>query len=103
MDFPKAYNCLPLDLIVAKLEACGLAEESLRLISDYLSYCKQRTKIGSAYSDWANAIRGFLKALYWVLYFSIFLLMTFLLLLKSQAFVILQMITLCIPMAATFT
>ena len=51
MDFPKAYNCLPLDLIVAKLEACGLAEESLRLISDYLSYCKQRTKIGSAYSD----------------------------------------------------
>ena len=44
--------------MVAKLEAYSLAIESLQLISDYLSYRKQRTKIGSAYSDWANIIRG---------------------------------------------
>ena len=44
--------------MVAKLEAYDLAKESLQLISDYLSYRKQRTKIGSAYSDWANVIRG---------------------------------------------
>ena len=53
----KAYDCLPHDLMAAKLEAYGLAKESLQLISDYLSYCKQRTKPGSAYSDWANVIR----------------------------------------------
>ena len=58
MDLPKAYDCLPHDLIVAKLEACGLPKESLQLINDYLSYRKQRTKIGSAQSDWANVIRG---------------------------------------------
>ena len=57
MDLSKAYDCLPHDLMVAKLEAYGLAKESLQLISDYLSYRKQRTKIGSAYSDWANVIR----------------------------------------------
>ena len=58
MDLSKAYDCLPHDLMVAILEVYGLAEESLQVISDYLSYRKQKTKIGSAYSDWANAIRG---------------------------------------------
>ena len=51
MDLSKAYDCLPHDLMVAKLEVYGLAKENLHLISDYLSYRKQRTKIGSACSD----------------------------------------------------
>ena len=58
MDLSKTYDCLPHDLMVAKLEAYGLAKESLQLISDYLSYRKQRTKIDSACCDWANVIRG---------------------------------------------
>ena len=57
MDLSKAYVCLPHDLMVAKLEAYGLAKESLQLICDYLSYRKQTTKTGSAYSDWANIFR----------------------------------------------
>ena len=60
MDLSKAYDCLPHDLMVAKLEAYGLAKESLQLISDYLSYRKQRTKTDSAESDWDTE---FLKAL----------------------------------------
>ena len=56
MDLSKAYDCLPHELMAAKLEAYCHAKESLQLISDYLSYRKQRTKIGSAYKDWANAI-----------------------------------------------
>ena len=58
MDLSKAYDCLSHDLMVAKLETYGLAKESLQLRSDYLSYRKQRTKTGSAYSDWTNVIRG---------------------------------------------
>ena len=42
--------------MVAKLEACGLTKEGLQSISDYLSHRKQRTKIVSAYSDWAGTI-----------------------------------------------
>ena len=57
MDLSKTYGLLH-DLMVAKLEAYGISKESLQLISDYLSYRKQWTKIGSAYSDWANNIRG---------------------------------------------
>ena len=37
MDLSAAYDCLPHDLMVAKIEAYGLAKESLRLVSDYLS------------------------------------------------------------------
>ena len=40
------------------LETYGTTKESLQLISDCLSYRKQMTKIGSAYSDWTNVIRG---------------------------------------------
>ena len=58
MDLLEAYDCLPHDLLVPKLEAYDLAKESLQLISDYLSFRKQRRKIGSAYNDWANVIRG---------------------------------------------
>ena len=58
MDLLEAYDCLPHDLIVPKLEAYDLAKESLQLISDYLSFRKQSRKIGSAYSDWASVIRG---------------------------------------------
>ena len=58
MDLSKAYDCLPHDLMVAKLEAYGISKESLQLISDYLSYSKQMTKTGSVYGDWANVVRG---------------------------------------------
>ena len=57
MDLSKAYDCLPHDLIIAKLEAYGLDTNSLRFIFDYLSSRKQRTKIGSAYSNWSKVLR----------------------------------------------
>ena len=38
MDLSRAYDYLPHDTNVAKLEAYGLAKESLQLINDYLSY-----------------------------------------------------------------
>ena len=37
MDLSKAYDCLPHDLIIAKLEAYGLDTNSLRFLFDYLS------------------------------------------------------------------
>ena len=51
MDLPQAYDCLPHDLIIAKLEAYGLDTNSLRFPFDYLSCRKQKNKIGSAYSN----------------------------------------------------
>ena len=51
MDLSKAYDCLPHELLVAKLEAYDVGTAALNLISNYLSHRKQRTKIGSSYSD----------------------------------------------------
>ena len=58
MDLPKTNDCLPQDLLIAKLEAYGLDNGSLNLLLDYLSFRKQRTKVGSSYSIWSNIRRG---------------------------------------------
>ena len=58
MDLSRAYDCLSHDLLVGKLEAYGVGKATLNLISNYLSHRKQRTKIGSLYSDWYEIVRG---------------------------------------------
>ena len=59
MDLSRADDCIPLDLLMAKLNAYGIDNVWLLLISDHLSHLKQRTKIGSSFSSWRDIIRGF--------------------------------------------
>ena len=58
MDLAKAYDCVNHDLIIAKLEAYGVGENSLRLIQNYLSQRQQRLKVGSSFSEWLEIILG---------------------------------------------
>ena len=39
MDLLKVYDCIPHDLLIAKLEAYGFDETSLHLLRNYLRYC----------------------------------------------------------------
>ena len=46
MDLSKAYDCLPHDLLIAKLAAYGLDITCFRLMYRYPNNCYQRVKIG---------------------------------------------------------
>ena len=54
IDLSKAYDCLPHDLLLAKLQAYGLSKESVRLFLSYLTNRTQRIKIGSTFRHWTN-------------------------------------------------
>ena len=58
MDLSKAYDCLPHDLRIAKLEAYGFGMKSLRLLYSYLTGRRQRVKINSTYGSWLDITSG---------------------------------------------
>ena len=61
-DLSKAFDCLNHELLTAKLNAYGFSLPALRLINDYLSNRKRRTKIENTYSTWLDI--GFCKVHY---------------------------------------
>ena len=58
MDLSKAYDCIPHDLLIAKLQAYGLSSKSLYFLNSYLKGRKQRVKIGDKTSDWLEILFG---------------------------------------------
>ena len=61
MDLSKAYDCIPHDLLIAKLHAYGISMQSLKLLYSYLTNRKQRVKINISFSDWFEIIVGVLQ------------------------------------------
>ena len=55
-NLSKAFDCLPHDIITAKLNAYGFDMKALNFIYDYLRNRKQRTKVYHAYSSWQNIL-----------------------------------------------
>ena len=58
MDLSKAYDCIPYDLLLAKLKAYGIDKKSINLLRSYLIGRRQRVKLNSEYSSFVDIDRG---------------------------------------------
>ena len=58
MDLSKAFDCLPKNLLLAKLHAYSVDRNSLLLIQNYLSNRKQRVKVKGHYSSLGELGQG---------------------------------------------
>ena len=70
----KAFDCLPNELILAKLHAYGVDIKCLKLLQDYLSNRTQRVKLDSTLSSWLKILLGVTQgSIPSPLFFNIFL------------------------------
>ena len=58
MDLSKAFDCIPHDLLIAKLHAYGLDEDALVLVYSYLKRRKQCVRVNNTYSSFQEVISG---------------------------------------------
>ena len=57
-DLSKAFDCIDHELLIAKLHAYGFDYDALKFIYSYFKGRKQRTKINSSYSSFAEILFG---------------------------------------------
>ena len=58
MDLSKAFDCLPRELLIAKLNAYGFGDKSSKLLHSYLSKRRHFTRVGSAISSILEILLG---------------------------------------------
>ena len=74
IDLRKAFHSISHRLLIAKLRAYGLGENSVKLIKSYLDHRLQRVMLGGHFSDWRSVKSGVPQGgLLGTLFFNIFI------------------------------
>ena len=58
MDLPKAFDCLPHDLLLTKLKAYGQSHSATDLVHSYLNNRKQCVSMGQNLSTFETIVKG---------------------------------------------
>ena len=58
LDFEKAFETPPHELLKSKLFGCGIGRKTLKWIDSFLCYRQQRGIVNGAKSDWAPVLSG---------------------------------------------
>ena len=61
INLSKAFDCIPHDLLIAKLHTYGFSEKIVTFIYSYLKRRKQNLKIENFYSDFLTLLSGVLQ------------------------------------------
>ena len=64
MDLSKAFDCIPHDLLIAKLHAYGFSQKTVASIYLYLKRRKQKVKVNIFLSYFLRCYQGYHKGLY---------------------------------------
>ena len=73
MDLSKAFDCLPHDILLSKLSAYDLSNDSVNLLKSYLADGKQQVKLSGIVSSWSVIKRVSHRVPYWARLCLIFL------------------------------
>ena len=57
-DLNKAFDCIVHDFLIAKLEAYGFSYEALKVIYNYLTDRKHRTKVNNSFNYFIDLLLG---------------------------------------------
>ena len=57
-DLSKEFDCLPHDLMIAKVNSYGFNLTALNLIHNYLTKRKQKTKANHSHNSWEDILFG---------------------------------------------
>ena len=58
LDFSKAFDKVPHDILISKQTRCGLDRSSVRWIHNWLQNHSQRVKINGSFSNWEEVTSG---------------------------------------------